>query len=72
MEYGQVHMKAHTRVVLQTLSFTKMEELCEKHKILGDKFFAYQKKILIENKAYPLDFIMSLPKKKQNQKLTQE
>lgn len=37
-----------------------MEKLCEKHSVLEAKFMKYQKKILIENRSYPLDIIMNI------------
>jgi hypothetical protein len=54
------------------LPYKVLEKLAEKHSVLAEKFFKFQKKTLIENKPYPLDFIIRLPTSLLNKNLSKD
>mmetsp|Transcript_4565 Transcript_4565/g.4300 ORF Transcript_4565/g.4300 Transcript_4565/m.4300 type:complete len:167 (+) Transcript_4565:87-587(+) len=56
--------------ILLELPYSKMELLCEKHKALGEKFYTFEKHILLQNNEYPLDCIINIPKALRNNTLT--
>lgn len=60
---GSVSMRFATHSVLKVLSYKKMETLNKKHPSLQKTFDKYRLKIVKEAKSIPLDYIMALPKK---------
>ena len=48
------------------MSLADLENISKKYKVLEDKFLKYYKKTLLDNKSFPLDYIMNLPKDLRN------
>ena len=62
-EHGAVNLRFAVPSVLKVLSKEKMNQIVEKHPQLGRIFNTYKLKIIKESKAVPLDYVMALPKK---------
>ena len=62
-ERGSVSLRFAVHSVLKVLSYEKMEQLNKKHPSLSKIFDKYRLKIVKDAKAIPLDYIMALPKK---------
>jgi len=67
---GKVYIRFLKQSILQMLSIDQMEELCTKHQVMAEKFYKFQKSILLSNKSFPLDYIINLPKSIRNSNLT--
>ena len=63
-EHGVCFLRFATASILKALHKDKMEAICLKYpKMLGKTFSQYKLKIIKEQKAIPLDYVMVLPKK---------
>lgn len=62
-ERGSVNLRFAAPSVLKVLSKAKMSYIVEKHPSLGQIFNKYKLRIIKDQKAIPLDYVMALPKK---------
>lgn len=60
---NMVTLKFEKDSILFELSYEKMEKLCNLHNGMKRKFDRFKGKISFENKPYPLDYILELPKR---------
>jgi len=62
-ENGIVNLRFAAPSVLKALHKDRMEEICKKYPKMGKTFNQYKLKIIKEQKAVPLDYVMALPSK---------
>ena len=67
-----MYLRFEENSIVQSLTLAKMNEVCKKHYDLEEKFLRFQKKIFLEPRQIPLDYIMNLPSEHRNKKLSQE
>ena len=63
---GQVFLRIDENAIIQSLPLEKFNEVCKKHADLESKFLRFQKKIFLDPKGYPLDYIINLPSEHRN------
>lgn len=66
---GKVFYRFGRNSICATLHFDKFEEIYMKHPSLKKKFTKFRRSIITEDKPFPLDYIMNLPKHLRNEKV---
>ena len=61
-EHGEVYYKFGRSSMLFSLPYDKLEELLTKHKTLKKKFNKFKQQTIMQQKPFPLDYIMELPR----------
>jgi len=61
-EDGKVFYRFGRNSICFTLPFELFNEILNRHKELNLKFMKFQKKTVLQEKPFPLDYIMNLPK----------
>lgn len=69
---GKVYYRFGRNSICSTLHFDVFEEIYPKHPELKKKFTKFRRNTITEDKPFPLDYIMNLPKHLQNTKLDQD
>jgi CRP-like cAMP-binding protein len=67
-----VNARCETNVTLLEISKSALEEIMEKHDDFKRKMLSYQNQILKFEKAYPLDYLVNVPKEFQEDKIYSE
>ena len=61
-EDGKVFYRFGRNSIAFELPYETMMEIVPRHKELKKKFTSFKKQILLQNKPFPLDYIMAIPK----------
>ena len=61
-EYGEVYYRFGRKSFLFSLSYEALCEILPNHKELRKQFITFKQKTMIQNKSFPLDYIMKLPR----------
>lgn len=69
---GKVYYRFGRNSICSILSYDTMEELIQRHTVLRQKFLKFKKETIINDKPFPLDYIMNMPKHLRNPKISQE
>lgn len=60
-DHGRVYYRFGKTSICAVLDVEKIEKLLPKHQELKRKFTKFKQKTILEDKQFPLDYIMSLP-----------
>lgn len=68
---GKVFYRFGRNSICQSLHYDVFSKICDKHSKLEIKFKKFRRQTITEDKPFPLDYIMNLPKHLRNNKLDQ-
>ena len=71
-EGGQVYYRFGKNSICAILTYDTMEEVANRHKVLRKKFSEFRKNTIMEDKPYPLDYIMNLPRHLRDHSISEE
>lgn len=59
---GKVFYRFGRNSILFSMSYEVMEEIYQKHPLFHKKFLQFKQKTIIQDKVFPLDYIMKPPR----------
>ena len=71
-EGGQVYYRFGKASICSILTYETMEEVAGRHAVLRKKFNEYRKNTIMQDKPYPLDYIMNMPRHLRDHQVSEE